>query len=525
MPRLAFAIMPAVCLLAVLNAAAQAPVALPYTMTTIGGQSPMAATTGTQCPNLLTGMVSTDAFGDGCLAVNGIFGVGAFSGLAVDPFGNVLVNDDIKGALHLIDPNSGMMTLVAGGGTICSSKQDSSGDGCVAATGTPTAPILDARGVGMDPYGNVLLAGYNDHFIHIICRNASPLCGSGAPSAASPVQVPIGNMGLVAGCAYSSGSSGVTGVGVDNTPGFTLPTAGFSGSPFVNAGGSSSACSTSLGEVDQPRGVTADAYGNVYFADTTSERWRVVLGPQTYNGVTNPLWAILEKNPSWYDGATKFLTAGYAYTIAGASTTATTKGASCAGSGTATDSDGDGCLFTAATVFASTSDAQGVGVDAAGNMIFTDAGHGLLRVLFVSGAGAAGAAMANAIEVNNSGMNPATPQPGFVYSLAGGGTTGGVSATPALGNSRTALDSSTTKLTVSPQGNIFIGDKTRVLFFDINSGFIRILFTQASANVAAGNFCNGSSGQQSLNAYSDACPAANAEFGNSNGLSVGVDCA
>ncbi|MGB6695545.1 MAG: Ig-like domain repeat protein [Terracidiphilus sp.] len=516
MRRITLAFMPVVCLLAALNSAAQAPVALPNTMTTIGGLSPMAATAATQCPNLPTGVVSTDALGDGCLAVNGIFGVGAFSGLVIDPFGNVLVNDDIKGVLHLINPNSGIMTLVAGGGTACSSKQDASGDGCVAATGTPTTPIADARGVGIDPYGNVLLAGYNDHFVHLICRNSSPLCGSGAPSAASPIQIPIGNMGLVAGCAYSGGSSGVSGVGVDNTPGFTTSTAGFSGSPFVNAGGSSSACTTSLGEVDQPRGVSADAYGNVYYADTTSERWRVVLGPQSYNGVTNPLWAILALNTSW-----STMQAGYVYTVAGASTAGTTKGSSCAGRGTAIDSDGDGCLFTAATVFASSSDAQGVGVDAAGNMVFTDAGHGLLRVLFVSGAGAAGASMVNAIEVNNVGMNPSSAQPGFVYSLAGAGSTGGVSGTPGLGNSRTALDSSTTKLTVSPQGNIFIGDKTRVLFFDINTGFIRTLVSQASSNVAAGSSC--SSGQKSLSAYSDACPAANAEFGNSNGLSVGAD--
>ncbi len=193
----------------------------------------MAATQGTQCPNLPTGVGSTDAFGDGCLAVNGIFGVGAFSGLVVDPVGNVLVNDDIKGALHLINPNSGIMTLVAGSGTACSSKQDSSGDGCVAATGTPVTPIEDARGIGIDPYGNILLAGFNDHFVHLICRNASPLCG-GAPSATSPIQIAIGDMGLVAGCAGSSGSSGASGVGVDNTPGYTTPTPGlFSGSQFV----------------------------------------------------------------------------------------------------------------------------------------------------------------------------------------------------------------------------------------------------------------------------------------------------
>jgi hypothetical protein len=311
MRRVPCVLMSVVCLLSVSTAAAQAPVALPYTMTTIGGSSPMAATPGTQCPNLPTGVVSADAFGDGCLAVNGIFGVGAYSGLVVDPFGNVLVNDDIKGVLHLINPNSGVMTLVAGGGTACSGKQDSSGDGCVAATGTPTTPIADARGVGIDPYGNILLAGYNDHFIHMICRNSSPLCESGASSASNPIQIAVGNMGLVAGCAYSSGSSGVTGAGVDNTPALSLSTAAFNGSPFVNAGGSSSACTPSLGEVDQPRGVSADAFGNVYYADTASERWRVVLGPQTYSGVTNPLWSILEQNPSWYNGITKFLTAGY----------------------------------------------------------------------------------------------------------------------------------------------------------------------------------------------------------------------
>jgi hypothetical protein len=106
-----------------------------------------------------------------------------------------------------------------------------------------------------------------------------------------------------------------------------------------------------------------------------------VLGPQLYNDVTNPLWAVLEKNPSW-----PTVTAGYAYTVAGITTTGTTGGSTthCNGSSSdpspeATDSFGDGCLFTSSSVFASTSDSQGVDVDAAGNMVFTDAGHGLLR--------------------------------------------------------------------------------------------------------------------------------------------------
>jgi sugar lactone lactonase YvrE len=518
-------------LISLLNAAAQGPVALPYTITTIGGQAPMGASTGTQCPGLPTGVTSTDAFGDGCLAVNGIFGLSPYSGLVVDSFGNVIVNDDIKGVMHLINPTSGLMTLVAGGNTACSGKIDSSGDGCVAATGTATTLVTGARGVGIDPYGNVLLAGYNDHFVHIVCRNASPLCVSGtpAPSAAAPIQVQLGYLGLVAGCTYSGGSNGVSAAGNDNTPAFSTPTAGFSGSPFVNAGGASTACTASLGEVDQPRGVTGDAFGNIYYADTSAHRWRVVLGPQSYNSVTNPLWAALEQNSAWYNGTTLLLKAGYVYTVGGVTATATSKGSSthCTGNTTfpsplATDTFGDGCLFTSSSVNSSTSAAQGVAVDAAGNLFFTDAGNGLLRVLFVSGSGTAGATLVNAIEVNNSGLSPSTPQPGFVYALAGSGSTG-ISTTPTLGSNTAALDSATTKLALSPQGNLFIGDKTRVLFFDINTGYIRTLFAQSGANVAAGSFCSGTSGPVSLSAYGDGCAASQAEFGNSNGQSVATD--
>jgi sugar lactone lactonase YvrE len=529
--------------------AQQASVALPYTMTTIGGLAPMAATSGTQCPGLPAGVVSTDAFGDGCLAINGILGSGAYSGVVADSFGNVFVNDDIKGVLHLINPASGIMTLVAGGGTACSSKLDSSGDGCMAATGTSTSAIIGARGVGIDPYGNILVSGYNDHFVHLICRNASPLCvaGTASPSAASPIQISVGNMGLVAGCAYATGSAGVSAAGTDNTPGFSTASALFTGSPFVNAGGATSACTASLGEVDQPRGVTADVYGNVYYADTASERLRVVLGPQSYNGVANPLWPILEENSSW-----PTVTAGYVYTIANTGTTATTANSQthCNGNTSnpspfATDTHGDGCLFTSASVNSSTSGTQGVAVDAAGNVIFTDAGNGLLRVFYVSNGSnfpggtagfVAGQAMQNAINVNNDGYsNWISPTTGFVYMLAGAGSgsaTGSVSTTPRLGYSTTSLSSGITKVTVSPQGNIFIGfgsttaASNKVLFFDIDTGYIRTLFATAASNVAAGSFCSGSSGPISLSAYSDGCPASSSEFGGSSAsgaLSVAAD--
>jgi hypothetical protein len=475
-----------------------APVALPYTMTTLAGLAPMASAAGTQCPGLATGVKSTDAYGDGCLAVNGIFGAAGRGGLVTDSFDNVFVADDVDSIIHMINASTRIMTTLAGGGTACSAKQDSAGDGCLAATQTVTK---SQRGIGIDPYGNVLLGGYGDNLVHVVCRTASPLC-----SAAQ-----IGYMDLVAGCVGTTGGGASAGVGADNVQ-------------AAQVGGGT--CSASTGEVDAPRGASGDIYGNVYFADTTSSRTRVVVGPKTstYFSGTNPLYAALGV---YYASVTQ----GYAYSVVntsgtgtGTGGTATTVGQSCSVttstvtySGTATDTLGNGCPFEFSSVLASSGYTSGVAADAAGNMLFTDPTHGL-RVLFVSSAGPAGAAMSHAIVANNAGV---TPQPGFIYMLAGGGATA-LGAAPTLGTSTAVSDSTTTKLAVSPQGNVYIGDSNKVLFYDIATGTIRLLLT-AGANVTAGNYCSGSSGQKSLSAYSDACPAAKSLFTNNSGLGVAVD--
>jgi sugar lactone lactonase YvrE len=487
--------------------AQQTPIALPSTMTTLAGTSPMSAATGTQCPNLAVGVKSTDAYGDGCLAVNGVFGAAGRGGVQVDSFGNVFVADDISSVIHVIDPVSGIMSVLAGGASsICTASTgvgvagavDTSGDGCPAATQTKTP---GQRGIGIDPYGNVLLAGYSDNLLHVVCRTASPLC----------IPTQIGYMELVAGCVKNAGTAGSGGVGVDNVKAVQT---------FVTAG-----CTTSTGEVDQPRGASADIYGNVYFADTATSRTRVVVGPLTSSYFTgnNPLYAALALN---YASVTQ----GYVYSVVntgGTSTTsggtATVKGAACVSSqnsgvsGNALDTLGDGCPLTWSSVAASSGYTSGVAVDAAGNMVFTDPSHGL-RVFYVSGAGSAGTLMTNAIIANNPGV---TPQAGFIYLLWGGGATA-LSTTPTLGTSTAATDTTLVKVTVSPQGNIYIGDSSKLIFYDMSTGYVRLMYA-SSSNVTAGNYCTGTSGQKSLSAYSDGCPASKAVFSNSNGLGVAAD--
>lgn len=468
-----------------ISAVAQTPVALPTTMTTLAGGS--ATTTSytagsTTCPGLSSRVAAT-AFGDNCAAISASFGASGRGGVAVDSFGNVFVADDIGFAVHKIDQSTGLMTLVAGLGTTCTNKVDYYGDGCPAATGTILKGI---RGIGIDPYGNVLVADYNADAVHIVCRTASPLCTSAQ----------VGTMQLVAGCFNGTSSSSYAGKGAENTPAMSV----------------SGACSTSKGETNQPRGVAADMYGNVYYADTASLRYRVVVGPKTssYFSGTNPVYAALAATYS-------SVTQGYVYTVAGSVTTAVT---SCT-TGTLLDSLGDGCASGSTMVINSAGSVTGVAVDAAGNMVFADGTNGL-RVFFVSNSGTAGSQMAAAISKNNTSVT--TPTPGYVYRLAGG-STGTISSTPALGSSVVFPDANANKLTVSPVGNIYIGDNAQVFLYDISAGTIQIVLKTGTAP-SLGAQC-GSTGAYAKGNYGEGCPASAtgsyAPFGNSGGLGVAVD--
>ena len=233
------------------SASAQTPIALPYTMTTIAGAAPMSSTPGTQCPNLPTGVVSTDAFGDGCLAVNGIFGAAARGGLQVDAYGYVFIADDINGVMHVINPVTGIMTVAAGKGTVCTGKLDAAGDGCIAATQTL---MSSQRGISMDYYGNVISDGYGDNLMHILCRVASPNCTAAQ----------IGTMQALAGCSAGTGSNGTSGVGLNNVPGKAL-----------NAG----TCTTSKGEVYSPTGFALHHATNAFSASARWLKFALVFAP------------------------------------------------------------------------------------------------------------------------------------------------------------------------------------------------------------------------------------------------------
>jgi len=102
-----------------------------------------------------------------------------------------------------------------------------------------------------------------------------------------------------------------------------------------------------------------------------------------------------------------------------------------------------------------------------------------------------------------------TAQTGSIYSIAGGGTTSTTTA-PLLGKSA-LIDTNAFKVATDNSGNIYIGDNTFVLFYDIRSGYIRRLITN-------GAVCAGAT-----DSPGDGCPATQATFGGSNGLGVAVN--
>jgi sugar lactone lactonase YvrE len=428
--------------------AQQAPIALPNTVSTVGGGATSALTVGAAC-SAGSSLTATDTLGDGCLATSAYFNTTASGdlrgGVATDPAGNIYVMDSEDAAVRMINARSGIITLVAGLGTACSSKTDDNGDNCpLANTKFSSTP----RGIASDPYGNILVAGYNSHLVNLICNAVSPLC----PNTAGAHQV--GFMYLVAGCVATTGSAGTAGPGAAT---------GANGGTATPTG----TCSSSVTELDGARGVAADSYGNVYIADTGDLRYRVVVGPASYNGVANPLAALIALNPT-YNTVTAATAAGNIYPLLGGFT-APASGAPCVtGSSTnSLDAFGDGCPYYVSSLNSPSSSAvQGIAVDPNGNILISDVSSGRLRVIYMGGA-----QMANVITVNNPTVT--APVVGSIYSIAGGGSSGSTT-TPQLGKN-VSIDTSAFKITTDALGNIYIGDNTFVLFFDINTGYIRKL--------------------------------------------------
>ena len=232
------------------------PYLLPYTIQSLagGGATPTVGATCTGA-NGVTG-TAYDAFGDGCPISSGAVIVGASNNIhdvVVDQQGNIFFIDDTgsNGTVRRIDARTGIVTLYAGSlttQTVCTATTvyDKYGDGCPANDGKAnfaggyTGNFAIFRGLGLAPNGDLYIADYGGYLIHKISRAT-------------------GVMTVVAG-ALASGTKatsigGSKGYGSDNVVAFGQPTP-----PALTPSAQSALLS--------PRGVTVDAAGNIYIADS-----------------------------------------------------------------------------------------------------------------------------------------------------------------------------------------------------------------------------------------------------------------
>ena len=432
----------------VTSAAAQTlsvlPAPLPYTITTIAGGAT------SNCAG------ETDTLGDGCPATQVALTTGTdLRGVAADTFGNVYFTDSTNSRIREVNAVTGILSTKAGGATVCSSGIDNYGDGCPASQTSLNGP----RGVWSDLANNIYIAGYNDSLVHEIQAStgtmmlvAGALSGKtggvgvgadGIPATTSLLSKPRGVWTDLNGNLYiaDSGNSKIRVVyAAGLIPNVATPTVGdiytIAGTGTAGNSGDKGIATSAL--LNTPQGGVTDVNGNVFVADSSNSRVRVI-----YMAGTTVASLIATENP----GTTA--TAGYIYTIAGggsssASTTpklgtsvslgtvqklAMDPGGNIyivdsskneaffldirsgylrilAGGGTPcpakTDAVGDGCPATQATI---TSGSNGIGValDPAGNLYVSDTSD--LRIRKVStnaafGATANGSAASQTMEVH-----------------------------------------------------------------------------------------------------------------------------
>ena len=137
-------------------------------------------------------------------------------GLAVDGLGNLYIGDYTNNRIRLVTAATGVITTIAGTGTA-----GYSGDG-----GAATSALINApTSIALDASGNVYVSTYGDsrvRMIDAVTKNISTVAGNG--------------------------------------------TAGYAGDGGAATGA----------ELNQPEGVVVDPSGNIYIADTTNNRIRMV---------------------------------------------------------------------------------------------------------------------------------------------------------------------------------------------------------------------------------------------------------
>lgn len=253
----------------------------------------------------------------------------------------------IAGAQAKVQITPGTIAVYAGGSGTCYGATDSFGDGCPAIT---SANLQNSQGLALSPSGTLYIVDYYNNRVRLVdgnlhmqtfagagggCPGQTDAIGDGCPAALATLNGPSGIAFDASGNAYITEYGFVSNITprirmVSAANGIITTFAGTGVQGYSGDGGQATSAT-----FEEPTSLAVDTTGNVYIVDLAASVVRMI---DTNHKIT---------------------------TIVGG-------GSGCSGQ---TDSVGDGCPATSATLY----DPYGITVDSTGNMYVADTNNNRIR--------------------------------------------------------------------------------------------------------------------------------------------------